>query len=418
MFIEVSDFKGLIVNLNSFNPSTDHHWYEISKLVPILFICDDDERIFSLNSSLQDSVIFMKSKMGKFFYQLSIIREAMKKLGLQPYEVAFVSADPQEMEIILQEPIGSVLVNSSIEIGYEFIGHLPDFIVGNIAEIIDICNGKRKGFFAEVNSTLIRNRPLSTTGQVLFSSLNSSSYQFKLISMGRYYGPNHHRHNLHQFSLRLLKSKNDDSQLPTLSGLFSPIVDYINEKMAKVDGITRVPPRPNQRDRLNSIVEVTCAKDKYTNHSHSLICVEPYPSQKGLNSEARMLNVQNKFRALNDIYGKHIVLLDDIITTGSTTSECALTLIRAGAKEVTIVVFGVNQKEPIFNFRQNNILPCPDEQCDGFMKLKLRNDGSSAFYGCTNFRETSCKQSMHFLDGWQAINKLNKIEEIEDSLTF
>ena len=41
------------------------------------------------------------------------------------------------------------------------------------------------------------------------------------------------------------------------------------------------------------------------------------------------------------IKGKRILLLDDIVTTGATASECAKTLMIAGAKEVNLAVLAV-----------------------------------------------------------------------------
>ena len=50
----------------------------------------------------------------------------------------------------------------------------------------------------------------------------------------------------------------------------------------------------------------------------------------------RKANVLGAYQALSpqELSGKRILLLDDIITTGATVSECARTLLSAGAKEI------------------------------------------------------------------------------------
>lgn len=59
--------------------------------------------------------------------------------------------------------------------------------------------------------------------------------------------------------------------------------------------------------------------------------------QSGIVGEAkRRANVLGAYRAENTelLQGKRVVLLDDIITTGSTAGECARVLLTAGAKEI------------------------------------------------------------------------------------
>lgn len=61
------------------------------------------------------------------------------------------------------------------------------------------------------------------------------------------------------------------------------------------------------------------------------------PPQSGIRGIAlRRANVLGAFRPIRPgrLSGKRILLLDDVITTGATASECARTLLVAGAKEV------------------------------------------------------------------------------------
>ena len=60
------------------------------------------------------------------------------------------------------------------------------------------------------------------------------------------------------------------------------------------------------------------------------------PAQQGLPRKQRLKNLKGAFRLNNDIKGKHIALVDDVVTTGSTTAELSQLLRKAGAKEVEI----------------------------------------------------------------------------------
>lgn len=69
-----------------------------------------------------------------------------------------------------------------------------------------------------------------------------------------------------------------------------------------------------------------------------LVKVSDTPSQTALTREQRMVNVRNTFRAAVPaaVQDRNILLVDDIITTGSTVSECARALLEAGARGVWV----------------------------------------------------------------------------------
>lgn len=65
--------------------------------------------------------------------------------------------------------------------------------------------------------------------------------------------------------------------------------------------------------------------------------VETAPSFK-LNAEERMKNISGAFELEGDVSGKSILLVDDILTTGTTVMECSRILKLGGAKSIRILV--------------------------------------------------------------------------------
>lgn len=61
--------------------------------------------------------------------------------------------------------------------------------------------------------------------------------------------------------------------------------------------------------------------------------------QVGLPREQRQNVLKDAFLSNSDLTGKRVLIIDDVVTTGSTLSECARVLKRAGAKSVHALVF-------------------------------------------------------------------------------
>lgn len=71
--------------------------------------------------------------------------------------------------------------------------------------------------------------------------------------------------------------------------------------------------------------------------------VKATPQQVGLSKSERATNVQGAFRidaaGKADVARRHIVLVDDVLTSGATVDACARALLRAGARQVDVLVF-------------------------------------------------------------------------------
>ena len=74
-----------------------------------------------------------------------------------------------------------------------------------------------------------------------------------------------------------------------------------------------------------------------------LIRLSDTPPMSGLGAEQRRKNVQGVFTVAkwvqSTIYGKTVLLVDDVFTTGSTTEACSVALKEAGAHRVYVVTF-------------------------------------------------------------------------------
>ena len=81
-----------------------------------------------------------------------------------------------------------------------------------------------------------------------------------------------------------------------------------------------------------------------------LTCVERIrhtPSQTNKNKEERKANLQSAFEVKQPelITGKHLLLVDDILTTGATLASCAKALLAQGAKQISIATIAVVEEK-------------------------------------------------------------------------
>lgn len=151
-------------------------------------------------------------------------------------------------------------------------------------------------------------------------------------------------------SLRRLKFGNKPSYYRAFGKLLALKVQNSSD-MPVIDIIIPVPlHRKKQKQRgynQAELIGIFSAKIlKLPHASKILIKATETKSQSLLSRKDRLSNVMDSFRVINEkgVVGKNILLVDDIVTTGSTINECCKALKKAGARQVIAGVIATTRE--------------------------------------------------------------------------
>ena len=134
-----------------------------------------------------------------------------------------------------------------------------------------------------------------------------------------------------------LKYGNIRALAPTLGGL---LADYLGSLRFEADVISPVPLHPKrERSRgynqshllareVSRQVQIPMADDRL------LRSMDTPPQVAMSGREERRQNIEGAFECTRDATGLRVLLIDDVVTTGSTMSACASVLKDAGARSV------------------------------------------------------------------------------------
>lgn len=150
-----------------------------------------------------------------------------------------------------------------------------------------------------------------------------------------------HKGNLSQILLHHLKYKGRQDFGERLGTLFGK--DLHDEKFEAPDILIPLPLHPARLAfrGYNQCDSIARGMQKYLNIEIGFEVVKRVvanPSQTRKTRYDRWLNVEHIFKVVEPkaIYDRHVLLIDDVITTGSTLEACGTSLLRAGAREITI----------------------------------------------------------------------------------
>ena len=172
-----------------------------------------------------------------------------------------------------------------------------------------------------------------------------NKYSFVAGWTALWYYNGDHRNSVLRYKFRDLRN-----YAPRYGKLLS--MGILQSTLPKCDFITWVPVSAMRKfsrgfDQVELIARATGKEMKMPVVS-TLKKIRNTPPQSGIrDASARRANVLGayKVKPRADVEGKRILLLDDVITTGSTISECAKMLLLAGAKEVYCAALAASSAE-------------------------------------------------------------------------
>lgn len=137
-------------------------------------------------------------------------------------------------------------------------------------------------------------------------------------------------------ALKLLKFQRRCDYVPALAELLWQLID---ELPGDIDALLPMPLhwRRQAMRGFNQAFELSRVLQKRSGLP-LLRCirrVRATPFQSGLDAADRRHNLRNAFHAQETITAKHVLIVDDVITTGETCARLAAVAIAAGAKKVS-----------------------------------------------------------------------------------
>jgi hypothetical protein len=237
----------------------------------------------------------------------------------------------------------------------------------------------RCGYLAEVACANLE--PFLHQGSIL-----PCGGQYQQYALGRYFASEDARHAGSVLAERILDLKSSDGH----AGLFAVALSAFFRQVAwRADYVIPVPPKPNQpRNRFKALLGLARLPDDTRPALAGLRCVRQIDNYKALGAVDRSEAVSGAYEATARWDGA-VLLLDDVITTGETTNECARTLVASGASEVRVVALARDQRTFAGKV-------CP--LCERPMKVRVNRSTGERFWGCSAGPDRC--QHTESLDAW------------------
>lgn len=413
MFRCITHLKALIIDIDSFYEDFDVWTWAVNKY-QCIFITSDLDTANILSEIYGSNFVFLLKKFQKLFAPNSATHEwILAKLGVKTSELIYVTGDKEFADNAMCFLCGTVWVTNQ-QLTYADASTAPDLICRSIESLKRRLEETTQGFFGE--TTFSKNSNI--TGHIIPIIFELDNTYIYMWMLGRYFGYSHYMTQLHPYSTAIYLNKKEGKAKGIFDTHFSRLYSIAVKRIMKnniVDAICAVPVRPGSPDRFRSILNSIASNCGIENINENFRCVKNYPTQKNLSKAARRENVQNVFTYYGDLTGKNIVLIDDIMATGATIRECIAELNNCGAKQIFVIVLGVNQQNGGYWKSDKSQVSCP--QCGEAMHLLINSNNKNFFYSCYQCKKTlSLESGLEIL--YEQVNTEFENMENEDFSSF
>lgn len=197
------------------------------------------------------------------------------------------------------------------------------------------------------------------------------------FGLGRYFPMGDRRYPTHALSHMVLDAKNDAAATERMADVFAVLEGHLSNPP---DVVVSVPPAPEaERDRFSESRAVLARLFGARDGVDALRMKYDVEDYKQTGRDARAGLVVDRFEATGELHGERVVLIDDVITSGSQTDACRAALRDAGAGPVSVIAASVTQDS----------LPEPCPACGseqgGRIRTRRRHRDGKEFQGCSRW---------------------------------
>lgn len=195
-------------------------------------------------------------------------------------------------------------------------------------------------------------------------------------ALGRYFTPEDvGRHPQHALSNLVLEAKDDSDKAAQVAEIFALLAGRPSWRSSTPNLVVSVPPAPGSNFDRFGPARAMLADGLGASDGNDVLAMNfTVDEYKRLPHDARRTANEGRFRAVQ-LSGEHVLLIDDVLTSGGQLEACRDALLAAGAAKVSAIALAATQDR----------LPEACPVCGASLRIYHRHRDGHAFVGCPNY---------------------------------